>query len=174
MNVNVKDLLSHAAFHLLKIFGCGWLGTALSLIPWNIIRLIKHSNETTKFFDNAMLSVFTVIFAMTFLFLFSFREGRKEGHLPYTKGFLALCCIVPAVTHCLICVISGGNIYLMMMPLDIAVAWAGSETAVTVGQIFVVSLLCDLLYAIALYFGTVCGRRRRVRDKETLTRPSNQ
>ncbi len=174
MNAKIKDLLSHATFHLLKIFGCGWLGTALSLIPWNIIRLIKHSDETTKLFDNAMESVFTVAFAMAFLFLFSFREGHKEGHIPYTKGFLALCCIVPAVAHCLICVISGGNVYLMMMPLFFAIAWAGSETAVTVGQIFVVSLLCDLLYAVALYFGTIFGRRHRVRDKEALTRPSNQ
>ena len=174
MNGKIKDLLSHAAFHLLKIFGCGWLGTLLSLIPWNIIRTLKHSDETTKFFDNAMEAVFTVAFAMAFLFLFSFREGHKEGHIPYTKGFLALCCIVPAVAHCLICVISGGNVYLMMLPLFIAIAWAGSETAVTLGQIFVVSLLCDLLYAVALYFGTIFGRQRRARDKEMLTRTSNQ
>ena len=169
MNQKIKELFSHAVFHLLKIFGCGWLGTGLSLSPWNIIRTLKHSNEASALFDNAMEAAFTVVFAMIFLFLLSFREGRKEGHIPYTKGFLALCCIIPAVVHCLICVISGGNIYLMMMPLGFAIAWAGSAEAVTLGQIFVVSLLCDLLYAVALYGGTIFGRHRRVRDKEALT-----
>ena len=174
MSEKIKDLLSHTAFHLLKIFGCGWLGAALALIPWNMIRLILHSDQTTKYFDNAMMGVFDVVIAVVVLFLFSFREGRKEGHVPYTKGFLALCCILPAVTHFLICVISGGNFYLMMMPFFIAAAWAGNETAVALGQIAVVSLICDVLYAVALYLGTILGRRRRALDKETMTSKASE
>ena len=166
---NTKELASTSIFNLLKIWGGGWLAFALVAIPSVLIRALRQSNVNTLKFDYILLSIMVGLVTLVILFLWSFREGYKDGHIPHSTSFTVLSALLPAVLHLLICVISNGSAYISTIPLFLGTVLAGMDTeAITVFHIFLISLLFDSAYGLALWFGSVRGRKKRAKDKQKL------
>lgn len=142
---------------------------ALVAIPWNLIRALRQSNVNTLKFDYILLSIMMGLVTLVILFLWSFREGYKDGHIPRSASFTVLSALLPAILHLLICVISNGYVYISTIPRLLGTVLAGMDAdAITMFHIFLISLLFDSAYGLALWFGSICGRKKRAKNKQKL------
>ena len=165
-----KDLVTKVIFNILKIWGCSWLAYGIVMIPWNLFRGGKESTtEAEKLFDDILLVIVAGLVACGFLFLFAYRESYKEGHIPQTRPFMIFGAILPAALYILICVISGGNAYLAVQQIQLATCMVGSQENITLGTIFLASVILAPFFSAALYLGAYVGRQKRAKDKEELT-----
>lgn len=160
-----KEILTRILFNILKILGAGWLGTLFSLIPLNISKFFTDENLKIEYII-AVLSA--TAFAAVALIFMSYREWYKERVSVSTRTIL-LHSIAPALVHMLLCVVSFGSVYILMLPKFFTVVLANMEVeAINLGHIFLTTLIFDSIYALSLFCGGIAGQKKRVKDRETL------
>ena len=164
-----KDLVTKVIFNILKIWGCSWLAYGIVTIPWYLFSAINGSEtQAEKLFNEIVFVIVAGLVCCAFLFLFSYRESYKEGHIPQTKSFMILGAILPAVLYILICVISKSPFFAIQQ-IQLVTCMIGTQEIITRGTIFLASLIFTPFFTAALYLGAYVGRKKRAKDKEELT-----
>ncbi len=160
-----KESLIRILFNTLKIWGAGWLGALFALIPYNVGKFFTNENLKIEYI---ILVVATTIFAAIALIFMSYREWYKERVSVSTRTIL-FHSIAPALVHMLLCIISFGNTYILMIPKYFTAILANMEVdAINLGHVFLTTLIFNPIYALALFLGGIAGQKKRVKDRKTL------
>ena len=160
-----KEILTRILFNILKILGAGWLGALFSLIPLNISKFFTDENLKIEYIISVLSAT---AFATVALIFMSYREWYKERVSASTRTIL-LHSIAPALVHMLLCVVSFGSVYILMLPKFFTVVLANMEVeAINLGHIFLTTLIFDPIYALSLFCGGIAGQKKRFKDRETL------
>ena len=163
--MKLKESLIRILFNALKILGAGWLGALCSLIPFNISKFFTNGNLKIEYI---ILVVVTTVFAAIALGIMSYREWYKE-RVSVSNRTVLLHSVAPALVHMLLCIVSFGNVYILMIPNYFTVVLANMEVeAINLGHIFLTTLIFDPIYALSLFCGGIAGQKKRVKDRETL------
>ena len=160
-----KEILTRILFNVLKIFGAGWIGALFSLIPFNVSKFFTDGNVKIEY----LILVFSATaFATIALIFMSSQEWYKERVSVPTCTIL-LHSIAPALIHMLLCIVSFGSVYILMLPKFFTVVLANMEVeAINLGHIFLTTLIFDPIYALSLFCGGIAGQKKRVKDREML------
>ena len=142
---------------LLKILGCSWLGYFPGLLILHILRAQGATSDTHWLWAGLVGTMSTVIF----LFCFLVGEGgeniyrkasRKERLILSVTPpliWLILCCLLKV--HCEMLIVCPGMIIMGLQKIH--VVDYTFFTPLPIGSV------CALLYALAIYSGSLMGRR---------------
>ena len=160
-----KEILTRILFNVLKILGAGWIGALFSLIPFNVSKFFTDGNVKIEY----LILVFSATaFATIALIFMSSQEWYKERVSVPTCTIL-LHSIAPALIHMLLCIVSFGSVYILMLPKFFTVVLANMEVeAINLGHIFLTTLIFDPIYALSLFCGGIAGQKKRVKDRDML------
>ncbi len=160
-----KEALMKLFFNVLKILGAGWLGALFSLVIVNVCKFFTNGNLRVEYI---LWSFVSTIFAALALGIMSYREWYKE-RVPVSIGGILFYSGGSSFIHMLLCLISFGNVYILMLPKFFAVFLANMDVnAVNLGHVFFTTLIFNPIYALSLFLGGIAGQKRRVKDRETL------
>ena len=158
-------MIEKVLFNFLKIIGASWGAFGISAVSVMILRFMKVSPRM-EFFIDAILGG---IFAAVILYVMVFREEYKERKNNSSVWGQIIPVGLPAFFHMVLCVVTKGNFYIMVTPSLMTVAWANMETEkVTYLQVFFVALAFDCIYAASIWLAAFSGKKKRVKDRETL------
>ena len=160
-----KEVLTRILFNILKILGAGWLGALFSLIPFNVSKFFTDENLKIEYI---ILVAVATVFAAIALGIMSYREWYKERVSASTRTIL-MHSIAPSFIHMILCIVSFGNVYILMLPKYFATILANMDVnSINIGHIFLTTLIFNPIYALSLFFGGIAGQRKRVKDRETM------
>lgn len=160
-----KEAVSKILLNVVKILGSGWLGFLFGWVAYYVCKAFRPENEKIEY----ITLIFTAtLVAVVALVMMSCREWYTDRTPPSTKTLL-LHGAAPALVHMLLCIISFGNVYIMMIPTYFAYLLADMEVeSIRMGHIALTTLIFDPIYAGALFGGGIMGRRKRVKDRNRL------
>ena len=160
-----KEAVSKILLNVVKIFGAGWLGFLFGWVAYYVCQAFRPENEKIEYIT--LISTATLVTVIV-LVVMSCREWYTERTPPSTKTLL-LHAAAPALVHMLLCIISFGNIYIMMIPTYFSYLLADMEVeSIRMEHIVLTTLIFDPIYAGALFVGGIMGRRKRVKDRNRL------
>ena len=157
--------MKNAIFNLLKIWGASWAGLGISTLPLLILRFFRVS----EWWVYTVTAIVSGLAAAVILYALIYREEYKERVPNTSLRAEALSFGLPALMHVLLCTLTKGNVYVMAAMALLVDAWADMDPEqITYGQVFVVALIFNLFYALAMLLGARNGRKKRARDREQL------
>lgn len=157
--------MKNAIFNLLKIWGSSWAGLGISTLPLLILRFFRVSER----WGYTVTAIVSGLAAAVILYALIYREEYKERFPNASLRTDALSFGLPALMHVLLCTLTKGNVYVMAAMALLVTAWANMDVEqTTYGQVFVVALIFNLFYAVAMLLGARHGRQKRARDRERL------
>ena len=160
-----KEILTRILFNILKILGAGWLGALFSYFVVNVCKFFINGNLTIEYILWAFVST---AFAVIALGVMSYQEWYKE-RVPVSMRTVLLCSIATSLIHMLLCIVSFGSVYILMLPRFFTVLLANMEVdSVNIGHVFITTLIFNPIYALSLFFGGIKGQKKRVKDRSTL------
>ena len=160
-----KEAVSKILLNVVKILGAGWLGFLFGWVAYYVCQAFRPENEKIEYIT--LISTATLVTVIV-LVVMSCREWYTERTPPSTKTLL-LHAAAPALVHMLLCIISFGNIYIMMIPTYFSYLLADMEVeSIRMEHIVLTTWIFDPIYAGALFVGGIMGRRKRVKDRNRL------
>lgn len=164
-----KETVSKILLNVVKIWGAGWLGFLFGWVAYYVCKAFRPENEKIEYVALIFTATSVAVVALTVM---SCREWYTDRIPPSTKTLLVHAA-APALVHILLCIISFGNIYIMMIPTYFAYLLAGMETeSIRMGHIVLTTLIFDPIYAVSFYIGGVIGKKRRLKDRKDLCKNS--
>ena len=155
----MKKLIGPILLNSLKIWGCTWIGFAVSAIPMYIMR----GNGVPATIEQVIDAIVGGLATLCALFLFFIWEGRQRASQTASSKELLLLSGVPAAVWVLACCAFVGNTFIAMgnptmlvtVLTKLEVADFGFFTPLPIALIF------GILYAAAIFGGYTYGKHHQ-------------
>ena len=155
----MKKLIGTILLNSLKIWGCTWIGFAVSVIPMFIMR----GNGVPATTEQVVDAIVGGLAALVALFSFFIWEGRKrELQKASTKELLILAGVPAAIWVLACCVFVGDTFIVMGNPTMLVVVLTKLEVA-NFGFFtpLPIALIFGILYAAAIFAGYAYGKHHQ-------------
>ena len=141
----------------LKLFGCSWLGYFPGIILLFALRAMGATADTQWLWAGLVGTAFTIIF----LFCFMVGEGGENIYRKASrKERLILSVAPPLIWLILCCLLKVHCEMLIVCPGMIIMGWQKIHVVdYTFFTPLPIGSVCALLYALAIYSGSLMGRR---------------